>query len=154
MQFTNLITKEYVSENVRPFSGNDALFNACVRESILFDSGLPRLLANKLLTDEIIDLDENFIDELRLILAYFTYSRAIRTSTSTITKYGYTTKNSENSFPADTEKIQSDSIYYKNCGEKLIEGLKCKYKEIYDNWETPLIPRVKDTYLKCSIIGD
>lgn len=152
--YQNIITKEYIDTNIRPFSGNDSLFDACVREAVLFDLGLPQLLANKFVADEVLDLDDNFITEIRLALAYFVYSRALRTCNITITKYGATNKTSENSFPADTEKIVADSTYYKNCGEKLIQGLQCKYKDIYSEWETPLIPRVKDQYLKCSIIGD
>lgn len=153
--YQNLITKEFINDNIRPFSGNDSLYEACVREAIMMDLKLPTSLTSKLLIDEIPeDIPEGLLSELRLCLGYFAYSRAIRSSTSTVTKYGYTTKSSQDSYPADTEKIQSDSVYYKNCAEKILSDIKHIYNDYLKTQETTTNKVVRDNYLKCSVLGD
>lgn len=131
MRYENIITKEYINENVRPFSGNDTIFNSCVKETINFD--LNERISNKqFLKNLLCDLDglseeerekyETYLNNgLRDSISYFVYSRAIRTSQGTITKYGYTQKNNDESFPIDNEKIVSDSSYFKTLGEKYLK---------------------------------
>lgn len=146
------ITKEFVNDNIRPFSGNDSLFQNCVREVIMLDlncldDDLTKELLNDNNTQEVQDL---LNDNLRLSIAYFTYSRAIRTAESTVTKYGYTSKNSQDSYPADQEKIVSDSSYYKTIGERLLKifldnNPQCSKKSKNNN--------INDQYLKCRVIG-
>lgn len=153
--YQNIITKEYINDNIRPFSGNDSLYEACVREAIMFDLSLPTTLITNLLVDEIPeDVPEGMLEQLRLCIGYFTYSRAMRSGSTTITKYGVTTKSSQDSYPADTEKIQSDSIYYKNCAENILCSIKSKYCDYLSAQEIVNNKIVRDQYLKCNIIGD
>lgn len=153
--YQNIITKEYINDNIRPFSGNDSLYEACVREAIMFDIKLPTNIISKLITDEIPeDMPTGLLEQLRLAIGYYAYSRAIRSSTSTITKYGYTTKSSQDSYPTDSEKIQSDSVYYKNCAEKLMDDIKCIYSSYLNTQESTTNKVVRDNYLKCRIVGD
>lgn len=148
--YNNIITKEYINENIRPFSGNDGLFQACTREAIQFDLCVKDDLRDKLLNDDIEDLDQDFIADLRLCLGYFIYSRALRTAQITITKYGATSKSAQESFPADGDKVQADSVYYKSCGEKLLKSIHNKYNSIV----IANSKLNKDTYLRARTIGE
>lgn len=156
MIYENIITKEYINDNVRPFSGNDSLYCNCVREAISLDmSDLVDSVQNLLLSDlegaseqdrnMILDLLDN---GLRTVIAYFTYSRALRTAEATITKYGYTVKSNQDSYPADQDKIVADCTYYKNCAEKYLTIFFKNHPDLKD-CDKP----VRDQYLKCKIVG-
>lgn len=156
--FQNAISKEFINEEIRPFSGNDSLFCSCVREAIQLDlSKLPADLSNALLSDlEGLDPDKEteikalLEDGLRLALGYFTYSRALRTGQVTVTKYGATVKNAQDSYSADNDKVVSDSTYYKNCAEKYLSLFLTKHPEITSSNNTAVV----DQYLKCNVIGE
>lgn len=134
----SIITKEYIDENIRPFTPNNGLFEACLFEVI--DIDIRRLLgcsvASELLnSDETNPLSDNLIsalDEgLRRGIGYLIYSRALRTATSTITKYGATNKNSDYSNQTDQQKIMSDSEYYKEVGFSIVK--RYSYLNIEEN---------------------
>lgn len=164
--FKNIISKEYIDQNVRPFSGSDSLYGNSVREALMMDINplIDEELASLMIVDahsiapgpkeepsqEYTDL-MNLLDEgLRMSLAYFTYSRAIRTADGTITKYGYTVKTNENSVSAESSKIVSDSTYYKTIGEKLL----IEWMEAHpDHKRCPKGKVQNDAYLKCRVIG-
>lgn len=150
------ITKLYVNDNVRPCSANDSLFYAAVNEVLNFE--LERTLKNpgfitKLkLYDDATDeekerLDELLNDDLKLACAYFTYAIMIRTAQGTLTKYGYTTKANDESYPAEQSKIVADSAYYKSCGDKLLSNFISKHPDLVKNASSQNWARVK-------IIGD
>lgn len=153
--YQNIITKEFINDNIRPYSVNDSLYEATVREAIQFDVKLPTNIITKLITDEIPDdMPESMLCQLRLAIGYFAYSRGVRSANVTLTKYGATSKSSDNSYPADSEKIVSDSTYYKNCGEKILDDIKCIYCDYLKTQEPITNKIVRDQYLKCNIIGD
>lgn len=153
--YQNIITKEFINDNIRPFSGNDSLYNACVREAIQFDLGLPDEFTEILISDDLCEVEDLIDDSLRLSIGYFAYARAVRSGNVTITKYGVTTKQSENSFPCDSEKIVADSTYYKTAGEKTLAIYMRRHGSyIQQKFMTQNQGQVKDTYLKCNIIGE
>lgn len=150
------LTKLYINDNIRPCSVNDSLFTASVNEVLNFE--LERTLKNpdfirklksydELEDAEKVQIDALLEDNLKLACAYFAYAIMIRTSQGTLTKYGYTTKANEESYPAEQAKIVADSAYYKSCGDKLLNDFISKHPDLVKNAQSQNWARVK-------IIGD
>lgn len=154
--FENIIDKEYINTNIRPFTPNDGLFNATVREAIKFDIG--GKIDSKIITDLLNNLEgleddevekyQTYLDNgLREAIGYFVYSRAIRTAEGTVTKYGYTIKNDASSYPAEQSKIVSDSNYYKNIGEQIIS-------QVIKDFNLKSKVATTTDWVKCRIVGE
>ena len=136
MIFNNIISKSFIDQSVRPFSGSDALYSSCVAEAIRFDLDLPEELEGKLLEDTDPEEDETLKslleDGLRLALGYFAYARAARSANVTVTKYGATTKSNSESYPADTDSQNILYSYMRDCGSKILVRFKAKHPEVFD----------------------
>lgn len=157
MIYENIITKEFIDQNIRPFSPTDSLFNAVTTEVIVLDlNDLRGDLHSKLQNDESLgqDLDTQQLHRLQLVMGYFIYSRALRTCQATISKYGATVKNVAESYSADQEKIVADSTYYKQTAETLLKQLFIDYPELKKDCSKCDAKRnTYDQYLKCKVIG-
>lgn len=150
------ITKQYINDNVRPCSCNDSLFTAAINEVLNFvikpalkgDGFISRLKSyDDVPDDEKEQLDIYLNDGLKLAIAYFSYSIMVRTAQGTVTKYGYTTKANEESYPAEQAKIVADSAYYKSCGDRLLNEFINKYPGLVENAQSQDWARIK-------IVGD
>ena len=149
------ITKEYIDQNIRPFSPTDQLFTATKNEVLALDmNDLDATILSKIKTDDIEDIDVDILDALRKITGYFIYSRALRTAQVTVTKYGATVKTAQDSYSAENEKIVSDSTYYKNTAEVLMKQLFVDHPELKMDCSCGSKHNVNDQYLKCKIVGD
>ena len=149
------ITKEYIDQNIRPFSPTDQLFTATKNEVLALDmNDLDATILSKLKTDNIEDIDADILDALRKITGYFVYSRALRTAQVTVTKYGATVKTAQDSYSAENEKIVSDSTYYKNTAEVLMKQLFVDHPELKMDCSCGSKGNIRDQYLKCVVIGD
>lgn len=149
------ITKEYIDQNIRPFSPTDQLFTATKNEVLALDmNDLDATILDKIKTDDIEDIDADILDALRKITGYFIYSRALRTAQVTVTKYGATVKTAQDSYSAENEKIVADSIYYKNTAEVLMKQLFIDHPELKRDCSCGSKHNVNDQYLKCKIVGD
>lgn len=149
------ITKEYIDQNIRPFSPTDQLFTATKNEVLALDmNDLDATILSKIKTDDIKDIDAGILDALRKITGYFVYSRALRTAQVTVTKYGATVKTAQDSYSAENEKIVSDSTYYKNTAEVLMKQLFVDHPELKMDCSCGSKHNVNDQYLKCKIVGD
>lgn len=149
------ITKEYIDQNIRPFSPADQLFTAAKNEALALDmNDLDVTVLSKIKTDDIEDIDADILDALRKITGYFIYSRALRTAQVTVTKYGATIKTTQDSYSADNEKVVSDSTYYKNIAEVLMKQLFVDHPELKNDCSCGSKHNMNDQYLKCKIVGD
>lgn len=149
------ITKEYIDQNIRPFSPTDQLFTATKNEALALDmNDLDTTILSKIKTDDIEDIDADILDALRKITGYFIYSRALRTAQVTVTKYGATVKTAQDSYSAENEKIVADSTYYKNTAEVLMKQLFIDHPELKMDCSCGSKHNVNDQYLKCKIVGD
>ena len=149
------ITKEYIDQNIRPFSPTDQLFSATKNEALALDmNDLDATILSKIKTDDIEDIDADVLDSLRKITGYFIYSRALRTAQVTVTKYGATVKTAQDSYSAENDKIVADSTYYKNTAEVFLKQLFIDYPELKRDCSCGSKYNVNDQYLKCVVIGD
>ena len=149
------ITKEYIDQNIRPFSPTDQLFSATKNEALALDmNDLDATILSKIKTDDIEDMDADVLDALRKITGYFIYSRALRTAQVTVTKYGATVKTAQDSYSAENDKIVADSTYYKNTAEVFLKQLFIDYPELKRDCSYGSKHNVNDQYLKCKIVGD
>ena len=149
------ITKEYIDQNIRPFSPTDQLFSATKNEALALDmNDLDATILSKIKTDDIEDMDADVLDALRKITGYFIYSRALRTAQVTVTKYGATVKTAQDSYSAENDKIVADSTYYKNTAEVFLKQLFIDYPELKRDCSCGSKHNVNDQYLKCKIVGD
>lgn len=149
------ITKEYIDQNIRPFSPTDQLFTATKNEVLALDmNDLDTTILSKIKTDDIEDIDADILDALRKITGYFIYSRALRTAQVTVTKYGATVKTAQDSYSAENEKIVADSTYYKNTAEVFLKQLFVDHPELKIDCSCGSKHNVNDQYLKCKIVGD
>lgn len=124
----DLITKEYINDTIRPFTPSDALFEATLFEALALDllpvigrTRVSQLQSEDPFPDELVFALER---GLKRCLGYFIYSRCLRTASATITKYGTTIKESDYSNPTGSQKIVSDSDYYKKIGQTLLSEFK------------------------------
>lgn len=149
----NIITKDYINENVRPFTPNDTLFSSAYFEVVIED--LQSIVGNKV-TLELLnedntkplssELEDALNESLRKAIAYLVFARCVRTAQSVITKYGYVQKNgAEYSNPTNDTSITNDSNYFKKIGMDLAR------KYTYLNGNTSI---VSDNTYNCIVIGD
>lgn len=149
------ITKEYIDQNIRPFSPTDQLFTATKNEVLSLDmNDLDTTILSKIKTDDIEDMDADILTALRRIVGYFVYSRALRTAQVTVTKYGATVKTAQDSYSAENEKIVSDSTYYSNTACVFLKQLFVDHPELKNDCPCGSKRNVRDQYLKCKIVGD
>lgn len=152
---STFITKDWINENVRPFSPTDSIFDAVKTEVMALDmNDLDTTVLSKLKTDDIEDMDADILTALRRIVGYFIYSRTLRTVQATITKYGYSVKTAQDSYSADNEKVVSDCNYYKNTAEVFLKHLFVDHPELKMDCSCGSKHNVNDQYLKCKIVGD
>lgn len=142
-----MITKEYIDKNIRPFSGNDALFKGTLNEVLLLDiepkfgKDFIMTLKTGVLTPEI---EEILNKGLRDAIGYYILSRALRTAGVTITKYGTTVKMSEDSNPPSNGQIVANCNYYRQVADELVKPLvKCYLKN----------HKVRGTYQNTRLVG-
>lgn len=149
------ITKDWINDNVRPFSPTDSIFDAVKTEVLALDmNDLDTTVLSKIKTDDIEDMDADILTALRRIAGYFIYSRTLRTVQVTITKYGATVKTAQDSYSAENEKVVSDSSYYKNTAEVFLKQLFVDHPELKMDCSCGSKGNVRDQYLKCVVIGD
>ena len=149
------ITKDWINENVRPFSPTDSIFDAVKTEVLALDmNDLDTTVLSKIKADDIEDMDADILAALRRIVGYFIYSRTLRTVQATITKYGYSVKTAQDSYSADNEKVVSDSTYYSNTACVFLKQLFADHPELKNDCSCGSKRNVRDQYLKCVVIGD
>lgn len=149
------ITKDWINDNVRPFSPTDSIFDAVKTEVLALDmNDLDTTVLYKVKTDDIEDMDTGILESLRRIVGYFIYSRTLRTVQATITKYGYSVKTAQDSYSADNEKVVADCNYYKNTAEVFLKQLFIDHPELKMDCSCGSKRNVRDQYLKCVVIGD
>ena len=154
MTFNNIISKAFIDQSVRPFSGNDALYSSCVAEAIRFDLDLPEELEGKLLGDTDPEDDETLKalleDGLRLSIGYFAYARAARSANVTVTKYGATTKSNSESYPADNDAQNNLYAYLRDCGSKILSRFKARHPEVFDH----KMSKDDNAFTRFRVVGD
>lgn len=152
---STFITKDWINDNVRPFSSTDCIFDAVKTEVMALDmNDLDTTVLSKIKTDDIEDMDADILESLRRIVGYFIYSRTLRTVQATITKYGYSVKTAQDSYSADNEKVVADSTYYKTTAEVFLKQLFVDHPELKNDCSCGSKRNVRDQYLKCVVIGD
>lgn len=149
------ITKDWINDNVRPFSPTDSIFDAVKTEVLALDmNDLDTTVLSKIKADDIEDMDADILAALRRIVGYFIYSRTLRTVQATITKYGYSVKTAQDSYSADNEKVVADSTYYSNTACVFLKQLFVDHPELKIDCSCGSKRNVRDQYLKCVVIGD
>jgi len=127
-----IITKDYINSNIRPYSPNDALFSGALNECICLD------LSDKLSSDFLTKLKEaqnsstwnNYEDVetaldggLRTVIGYYILYRSYRSGRTSVTKYGVTTKIDENSQDVSDTNAATTANYFKDIADRLINQL-------------------------------
>lgn len=151
----SIITKEYINDNVRPFTPNQTLFNSACYEAVLEDLSS---VVGKDVTAELIDEDDtkDLSDELqealdkglRKGLAYLVFARCVRTAQSVVTKYGYVQKDAQeySTRPMGNELV-ADSNYFKKIGMSIVAEFA-----YLNHTSTPSVTDSENSY-NCRIIG-
>jgi len=130
--YTNIITKEMIDNTIIPYTSEDSIFNSSLNEVLLLDVKdkfgyeiYDDLISNgtsggtfSTVTQELLD------DGLRLAIGYYVVSRTMR-KPSTLTRYGITNKLNESlaSETATNAQIVSQSLYYKECADSIVQKL-------------------------------
>lgn len=128
MKSERIITKDYINNNIRPYTPNGSLFEATLYEAIHLDmeNYIGKTRVKELISDDDFsdELNEALEGDLRRAIGYFIYSRSLRTAQNTVTKYGSTLKESDYSSPITSKDIVADSDYYKKVGLMILENYK------------------------------
>lgn len=146
--YPHIIEKEYINSTILPYSSEDSIHNASVNEVLLLDirgkvgdAVYDDLVINGKLEEEgtdwqgFADNTQKLLDAgLKLAIGYYVVARTMR-KPSTPTRFGVTNKlNSEmTSEPASNSQLVTQSNYYKDCADQIINRLLSTFNVDKDN---------------------
>lgn len=132
----DILTLDFINENIRPCTPVEATFNGTMQEAILLDitgskccrtSGdetlLEYLQAIEAATDFVPTADdEAILSKVRPMLSYYILSRLYRSARTSVTKFGVTTKVDENSADIDDAECSRTANYFKSIADILLQN--------------------------------